>query len=145
MEIKIRRLTKTAKIPTRGSAFAAGYDIYADISQPLHVQPGQIVKIPTGIMMEIPHGYFGAVYARSGLAVREGLRPANCTGIIDEDYRGEWMIILRNDSNEQRTIEPGERVAQLIIQKYYPVEFAETDALSETERGAGGFGSTGRK
>lgn len=145
MKIKIKRITKTAKIPTRGSEYAAGYDLYADLSEPMTVHPGQTVKIRTGLAMEIPHGYFGAVYARSGLAVREGLRPANCTAVIDEDYRGEWIIILRNDSDQDRTVEPGERVAQLVIQKYYPIEFEETDQLSETERGGGGFGSTGRK
>lgn len=145
MKIKIKRITKTAKIPTRGSEYAAGYDLYADLSEPMTVHPGQTVKIRTGLAMEIPHGYFGAVYARSGLAVREGLRPANCTAVIDEDYRGEWIIILRNDSDQDRTVEPGERVAQLVIQKYYPIEFEETDQLSETERGGGGFGSTGCK
>ncbi|MCR4672462.1 MAG: dUTP diphosphatase [Lachnospiraceae bacterium] len=144
MEIRIKKLTDTAKIPTRGSEYAAGYDLYADLQEPVTIMPGKSVGIPTGISMEIPHGYFGAIYARSGIAVREGIRLSNCTAVIDEDYRGEFRIFLYNDSENPRAILPGERIAQLIIQKYETAEFIETDELGGTARGTGGFGSTGR-
>lgn len=101
--------------------------------------------IHTGLSMELPEGYFGAIYARSGLAMKEGLRPGNCVGVVDSDYRGEFMIGLHNDSDVMRVIEPGERIAQMVVMPYLPVEFEETESLSDTQRGTGGFGSTGKK
>jgi dUTP pyrophosphatase len=144
MEIKIKRLTDTATIPTRESSSAAGYDLYADIAEPVTVNPHETVKINTGIAMEIPEGYFGGIAARSGLASKEGLRPANCYGIVDSDYRGPIIVALHNDSEEARVVTPQERIGQIIIQPYLNVSFCEVDELSETERGAGGFGSTGK-
>lgn len=144
MEIKIKRLTATAKIPTRESSSAAGYDLYADIEEPVAVKPHETVKIHTGIAMEIPEGYFGGIAARSGLAAKEGLRPANCYGIVDSDYRGPIIVALHNDSEETRTVVPQERIGQIIIQPYLNVSFCEADELSVTARGEGGFGSTGK-
>ena len=139
--MKIKRLDEKAVIPKRGSASAAGYDIYSieDVSLP----SGETKLIRTGLSMEIPENYFGGVFARSGLAVKEGIRPANCVAVIDADYRGELMVPLHNDSKEERRITVGERIAQLVILPFLPVEFEETDELSETVRGEGGFGSTG--
>lgn len=145
MKIKIKRLTETARIPAAGSDRAAGYDLFADTDGPVTILPGETKMIPTGIAMEIPDGYFGAVFARSGLAVREGLRPANCVGVVDSDYRGEFFIALHNDSETPRKIEPSERIAQLVVIPYLTVSFEETDTLGTTARGAGGFGSTGKK
>lgn len=145
INIKIKKMSETAKLPTRGSAKAAGWDLYADITEPIAVEPHTTAKIFTGLAMEIPEGYFGAVYARSGLATNKGLRPPNCVGVIDSDYRGNIGIALHNDSSETQVIEPQERVAQIVISPYLPVEFEETDELSKTERGDRGFGSTGRK
>ena len=144
MEIRIKKLTQTAQIPMRGSEYAAGYDLYADIQENVCVAPHTSVKIPTGLALEIPEGYFGAVYARSGLACKESLRPANCVGVIDADYRGPVMVVLHNDSEQAREITPGERVAQLVIMPFLPVMFKEVDDLSQTIRGEGGFGSTGK-
>lgn len=140
--MKIKRLDEKAVIPKRGSASAAGYDIYSieDVSLP----SGETKLIRTGLSMEIPENYFGGVFARSGLAVKEGIRPANCVAVIDADYRGELMVPLHNDSKEERRITVGERIAQLVILPFLPVEFEETDELSETDRGEGGFGSTGK-
>lgn len=132
-------------MPTRGSASAAGYDLYADLSEKITIAPGETKMIPTGLSMELPEGYFGAIFARSGLAMKEGLRPGNCVGVVDSDYRGEFMIGLHNDSTVLRTIEPGERIAQMVVMPYLPVEFEETEELTDTQRGAGGFGSTGKK
>lgn len=143
MIINIKRLTKTAILPTRGSASAAGYDLYADIEE-TRIQPGETTKIPIGISVEIPEGYFGGIFARSGLSTKEGLRPANCVGVIDSDYRGPIMVALHNDSNEERVITPQEKIAQLVIMPYLSVTFNEVEELSETVRGAGGFGSTGK-
>jgi dUTP pyrophosphatase len=144
MEIKIKRLTDTATIPTRESSSAAGYDLYADIAEPVTVKPHETAKINTGIAMEIPEGYFGGIAARSGLASKEGLRPANCYGIVDSDYRGQIIVAIHNDSEEARVVTPQERIGQIIIQPYLNVSFCEVDELSETARGAGGFGSTGK-
>ena len=140
--MKIKRLDERAVIPKRGSASAAGYDIYS-IEETI-IPQGETRLIKTGLSMEIPENYFGGVFARSGLAVKEGIRPANCVAVIDSDYRGELMVPLHNDSKEERTITAGERIAQLVILPFLSVEFEETDELSETERGNGGFGSTGR-
>ncbi len=143
MNINIKKLTDTAVIPTRGSSSAAGYDLYADVETTM-IAPGETVKIPTGLAMEIPEGYFGGVFARSGLSTKEGLRPANCVGVIDSDYRGPIMVALHNDSEVERTITPQEKIAQLVVLPYLGVEFTEVSELDETERGAGGFGSTGK-
>ncbi len=144
MKIQIKKLRETAVIPTRGSEYAAGYDLYAVLDAPVTIGAGQTVKIGTGLSIAVPEGYFGAIFARSGLAAKEGLRPANCVGVADSDYRGEYIVALHNDSEAERTVTPGERIAQLVIMPFLSVEFDEADALSETERGAGGFGSTGK-
>ncbi len=144
MEIKIKKLTATAKIPTRESASAAGYDLYADITDEIRVKPHETVKVNTGVAMEIPEGYFGGIAARSGLALKEGLRPANCYGIVDSDYRGPIIVALHNDSEVERVVTPQERIGQIIIQPYLNVTFCEVEDLSETDRGSNGFGSTGK-
>lgn len=145
MKVEIKRLTETAVLPVRGSAQAAGYDLCADLSETLVIAPGETAKVATGLSFALPEGYFGGIYARSGLATKRGLRPANCTGVIDSDYRGPVIVALYNDSKDAQTIEPGERIAQLIVQPYLTVTFEEVETLDETERGAGGFGSTGTR
>lgn len=142
-EIKIKKINKEAKFPTHGSEYSAGYDLYACIPTETIVKPFSTLEVGTGLAMALPEGTFGAIYARSGLATREHLRPANCVGIIDSDYRGEIKIVIHNDSEEIQKITPGERVAQLVLQKYIPMSFQEIDELDETARGEGGFGSTG--
>ena len=137
MKINIKKLTTTAKIPTRGSEYAAGYDLYADITKDLVIEPHETAKIGTGLSIEIPDGYFGAVFARSGLAAK------HCVGVCDSDYRGEYIVALHNDGTQARTINPGDRIAQLVVMPYLAVEFNEVSELSDTKRGAGGFGSTG--
>ena len=132
-------------MPTRGSAFAAGSDLYACTGRgSVTIAPHTTEGIGTGLSIEIPEGYFGAVFARSGLASKQGLRPANCVGVCDSDYRGEYIVMLYNDSDSPRTVLDGDRIAQLVVLPYLTVEFEEAEALSETGRGAGGFGSTGR-
>ncbi len=143
MEISLKKLNASAKIPERGSTAAAGYDLFANIDKAVLIPAGETVMIGTGIAMSIPEGYFGGVYARSGLSAKEGLRPANCTGVIDADYRGEIRVALHNDSAEERTVIPGQKIAQLLIQPFLEVTFSETESLEETKRGEGGFGSTG--
>ena len=145
-QVKIKKLDPNATIPTSGSAFAAGYDLYAclsgdgEVTIPAH----HTVMVPTGIAVALPEGTFGGVFARSGLASREGLRPANCVGVVDSDYRGELKVPMVNLGAEAYTIQPGERVAQLCIAPVYTAVFAQADALEETSRGEGGFGSTGK-
>lgn len=141
--MKIKKLNTDAKVPTRGSEEAAGYDLYSNSD--VEIRPEGTIKVNTGIAMEIPKGYFGAIYARSGLATKEGLRPANCVGVIDSDYRGEIIVALHNDSNIVRVVEKGERIAQIVIMPYLSIEFEEVDNLDETKRGNGGFGSTDKK
>ena len=145
MEIKIKKLYKDATTPSRGSEQAAGYDLYACLGgfEDCKIEPGVTMKIGTGIAAEIPNGYFGAVFARSGLATKRGLRPANCVGVIDSDYRGEIIVALHNDTDTPQKIQAYERIAQLVILPYLNVSFKEVDELSDTERGDGGFGSTG--
>ena len=143
MNINVKRLNQNALIPQRGSACAAGYDLYANIEEEVTIEPFCVAKIGTGISIEIVDGYFGAVFARSGLATKQGLRPANCVGVIDSDYRGEVLVCLYNDSDSVRYIRPNDRIAQLVILPYQAVEFVEVDELSDTQRGEGGFGSTG--
>lgn len=144
MEMKIKRLTDTAKIPERGSVYAAGYDLFADITTPCEILPGETKMIGTGIAIAVPEGYFGGIFARSGLSSKEGLRPANCVGVVDADYRGEVKVALHNDSNVTRQVEPAQKIAQLVVVPFLAVEFDEVDALDDTVRGAGGFGSTGK-
>lgn len=146
MATKIRfiKLTPMAKTPTCGSKYSAGYDLSAAIGDNVMIAPHTTVKISTGLAVELPENTFGAIYARSGIASKEGLRPANCTGVVDSDYRGEIIVALHNDSDVMRMVEPGERIAQLVVQPYVSVEFEEVETLSNTDRGSGGFGSTGK-
>lgn len=146
MEIKIKKLTNTATIPTSGTKYAAGYDLYADITRGSETIPAhKTQKIGTGVAMEIPEGYVGLIFARSGLSTKRGLRPANCVGVIDSDYRGEIIVALHNESEIAQTIHDKDRIAQIVIIPYLSVEFMEVDSLAETERGEGGFGSTEEK
>ena len=144
-KVNIKKIDKNAKIPTYGSSNAAGCDLYALLSENETFKPGETKLIKTGIALEIPEGYVGLLYARSGLASKKGLAPANKVGVIDSDYRGEIMVALHNHSNEERMIEPFERIAQLVIAPYLKVDFIEVDELDETKRGSNGFGSTGSK
>ena len=141
MKIKIKKLDPKAVIPTRGSDAAAGVDLHAPKALVIHPNSNGVVS--TGLAIEIPDGYFGAIFARSGMATRKGLRPANCVGVIDSDYRGEIKVVLHNDSDIIRPVQEGDRVAQLVILPYEPIEFDEVDELNDTDRGIGGFGSTG--
>ena len=141
--INIQLLNDLAKVPTRGSEYAAGYDLYAATDYAIDIAPHSTVKIGTGLSIELESYTFVAIFARSGLSTKKGLRPANCVGVCDSDYRGEYIVALHNDSDKTMTIEPGERIAQLVILPFIPVEFNVVDSLTETERGAGGFGSTG--
>ena len=143
MEINIKLLNKNAKVPTRGSEYAAGYDLYAATDYDIEIAPHSTVKISTGISVELPNGTFGAIFARSGLATKKGLRPANCVGVCDSDYRGEYIVPMHNDTDEVMTIASGERIAQLIVMPFVGIEFNIVDELTETKRGDGGFGSTG--
>jgi dUTP pyrophosphatase len=144
MKINIKKLTDTAILPDRGSAYAAGYDLFADIKEELKIEAHKTAMLPTGLAMEIPEGYFGGIFARSGLASKESLRPANCVGVVDADYRGEVKVALHNDSDDVRIITPCQKIAQLVIVPFLSVEFEEVEALSDTVRGVGGFGSTGK-
>ena len=143
VQLKIKLLNKNATIPTHGSEKAAGYDLYACIDNEIIIEPHTTAMIPTGLAMALPEGYYVAIVARSGLATKQGLRLANCYAVCDEDYRGEYFIPLHNDSNEARTIHSGDRIAQMLLQKYETCEFEQVDELDETQRGTGGFGSTG--
>lgn len=143
-KISVKRLKPNAILPTYGSAEAAGADLYACLSESVEIAPGQTVFIPTGLAMEIPKGYAGLAYARSGLACKKDLAPANKVGVIDSDYRGEFIIALHNHGSQTRVIEHGERIAQLVITPVFTPGFTEVSELSETERGVGGFGSTGK-
>ena len=144
-DINIKKINDKAIIPTYGSEYAAGADMYACLDAAVQIEPGQTVLIHTGIAMELPAGYAGLVYARSGLASKKGLAPANKVGVIDADYRGEIMVALHNHGTQTQSVEPGERVAQLVIAPYITGVFHQVDELSDTVRGDGGFGSTGRK
>lgn len=143
-KIMIKKLNDLAIIPKRGSDDAAGVDLHACITEPIYISPHETVKIGTGLAIELPKDTFGAIVARSGLATKEGLAPANKIGIVDSDYRGEYIVALHNHSNMSRMINPGERIAQLVVIPYIPIEFKEVDKLSDTERGDSGFGSTGK-
>jgi len=143
--VNIKKLKPNAAIPTYGSAYAAGADLYACVDSAVIVEAGKTVMVPTGLAMELPIGYAGLIYARSGLASKKGLAPANKVGVVDSDYRGEVMVALHNHSSSDATVEPGERIAQLVITPYIQGIFSEVSELDSTERGAGGFGSTGTK
>lgn len=143
MEIKIKKLSSTASVPFRGSDEAAGYDLFADITEPTEILPHETKMISTGIAVAIPQGYFGGIFARSGLAAKESLRPANCTGVVDSDYRGPVKVALHNDGETARTVMPQEKIAQLVVIPYLSVSFTEVEELDDTLRGQGGFGSTG--
>ncbi|MCM1083358.1 MAG: dUTP diphosphatase [Clostridium sp.] len=145
MNVNVKKLNDNATIPTYGSELAAGADLYACIDAPLTIEAGATYLVPTGLAMEIPVGYAGLIYARSGLASKKGLAPANKVGVIDADYRGEIMVALHNHSKEAAVIEPKERIAQLVITPYIAAAFHTVEALEETTRGANGFGSTGNK
>ena len=142
-KVKIKFFSDKAKMPVYGTKYSAGHDLYSICDEPIRIAPHETLKLRTGIAMEIPEGYAGFLYARSGMATKRGLRPANCTGVIDSDYRGEIMVAVHNDTDQLQTIEPGERIAQLVIAPYLKVEFENVDCLEDTERGNGGFGSTG--
>ena len=143
MKIDVVRLHENAILPTRGSSGAAAFDLYACLESDIAIAPGYSRLIRTGFSFAIPEGYFGGLYARSGLSVKHGMRPSNCVGVIDEDYRGEVQVSLYNDGQQQFVLRHGERIAQLIIQKYEDIELVEVDELPQTIRGSGGFGSTG--
>ena len=143
MVIDIKKLNDKAIIPTQGHKGDAGFDLYACIDEPVTIHVGETVKIPTGVSIAIPDGYFGAIFARSGLATKQGLRPANCVGVCDAPYRGEYIVAIHNDSLEDRVINPQDRIAQLIVMPFLSVEFNIVEELSDTDRGTGGFGSTG--
>ena len=158
INIKIKRLTETAKIPTKNFDSDAAFDLYADIQETfvpfgktseesekgIKILPGQTVKIGTGVAMEIPEWYWGAIYARSGLATKQGLRPANATGVIDSHYRGEIIVPLHNDSNEVQIVRHGDRIAQFMLAPVIETAFEEVSELSDSDRGDGGFGSSGK-
>ena len=139
----IQKLKENATIPTQGSKYAAGYDLYACLDEDITIVPGEVRKIGTGIAITPPEGTFGAIYARSGLATKSGLRPANCVGVADYDYTGEYIVPLRNDDNVPHLIKNGDRIAQLVFAPYLAIEFEEVNELKPTKRGSGGFGSTG--
>lgn len=158
INVKIKRLSETAKIPTKAHESDAAFDIYADIQDTfvpfgksidesekgIKVMPGQTVKVHTGFSTEIPIGYWGAIYARSGLATKQGLRPANCVAVIDAEYRGEWLIPLHNDSSDVQIIHHGDRIAQFMLAPVIETSFEEVSELSDSDRGEGGFGSSGK-
>ena len=146
MKVHIKKLYPDAQIPTRGSEKAAAYDVYAYLKDGISeafIHPHTTSKIGTGIALAPPENFFVGVYARSGLSTKEGLRPANCVGVCDEDYRGEYIVALHNDSDVVRSVKHGDRIGQIILQPRYAMDFEEVEELDETNRGAGGFGSTG--
>ncbi len=143
-KVAVKKLRPGAKMPTFGSREAAGADLYACLEEPVTIEPGKTVFLPTGLSMALPKGYVGLVYARSGLACKQGLAPANKVGVIDSDYRGEFMIALHNHSTEARVVEHGDRIAQLVVTPVIQPDYFEADTLDDTPRGTGGFGSTGK-
>lgn len=144
-EISVKKLDERAILPTYGSEFAAGADLYAVADEELVFAPGETKFVKTGLAMEIPEGYAGLIYARSGLACKRGLAPANKVGVVDSDYRGEVMVALHNHSAVEQRVAPGERIAQLVVTPFLKATFVQAEELQETVRGEGGFGSTGRK
>ena len=145
LTVRFQKLDDRAVAPAYGSASAAGADLYAIADAPIAIASGETVLVHTGLAVEIPEGFVGLVCARSGLATKQGLAPANKVGVIDADYRGEVMVALHNHSGESRTIDHGERIAQLVLVPYLTAAYQPADSLTDTERGAGGFGSTGSK
>lgn len=145
MKVKIKKLSENAALPAYGSEFAAGADLYALAGEDIKIRPGETVMIHTGIAAQIPKGFGGFIFARSGLAAKRGLAPANKVGVVDSDYRGEIMVSLYNQSDAEQIVEGGERIAQLVIMPYAAAEFIACDELSDTARADGGFGSTGTK
>ena len=145
MKLCFKKLDPRATIPTYGSDLAAGADLRAVLDAPITIKPNESVLIHTGIAVAIPAGYVGLVYARSGIACKRGLAPSNKVGVIDADYRGEIMVSLHNHGTTEQTIDPDERIAQMVIAPFIHCEYEETDNLDDTERGTGGFGSTGRQ
>ncbi len=145
MKVRIKKLNEKAKIPTYGTDFSAGADLYNMEGNDITVNPHETVMIKLGFAIEIPDGYAGLVFARSGLASKRGIAPANKVGVVDSDYRGECMVALHNHTETAVNIDGGERIAQLVIVPFLKAEFLEADELSETERAGGGFGSTGTK
>ena len=143
VNIKVKRLNNLAQLPTRGSDYAAGYDLYAATNSTLVIDPHSTRPIGTGLAFEIPEGTFAAIFARSGIATNRHLRPANCVGVCDSDYRGEYIVAIHNDSSHPEMILPGERIAQMVLLPFIEMNFEEVDELSDTDRGSGGFGSTG--
>ena len=144
MNVSVKKLRSGAVLPTYGSAEAAGADLYACLEEAVTIQPGETKFIPTGLAMELPRGYVGLVYARSGLACKRGLAPANKVGVIDSDYRGEFMVALYNHGDQDQTIASGERIAQLVVTPVLTPVYEESETLSDSGRGSGGFGSTGK-
>ena len=143
-QIRVKKLNDNAILPTYGSLEAAGADLYACLEEAIVIAPGESKFVPTGLAMEIPRGYAGLIYARSGLACKRGLAPANKVGVVDSDYRGEFMVVLYNHGNVPQEIAHGERIAQLVITPVFTPGFTEVVELSDTDRSAGGFGSTGK-
>ena len=142
--IKVKKLRDRAILPTYGTPFSAGADLYACLEEPITIEPGETKKIPTGIAMELPIGTAGLIYARSSLGTKKGLAPANKVGVVDSDYRGEFLIFLHNHGSEPQTISHGDRVAQVVVTPVFTPGFVEAEELSDTLRGEGGFGSTGK-
>ena len=142
--IKVKKLREGAHLPTYGTEFSAGADLYACLEEAVTIEPGQTKKIPTGLAMELPNGTAGLIYARSSLGTKRGLAPANKVGVVDSDYRGEFMIFLHNHGSEPQTITHGDRIAQLLVTPVFTPGFVEAQELTDTDRGAGGFGSTGK-
>lgn len=142
--IKVKKLREGAHLPTYGTEFSAGADLYACLEESVTIEPGQTKKIPTGLAMELPNGTAGLIYARSSLGTKRGLAPANKVGVVDSDYRGEFMIFLHNHGSEPQTIAHGDRIAQLLVTPVFTPGFVEAQELTDTDRGAGGFGSTGK-
>lgn len=145
MQVRIKKLDSRAKIPTYGTDYSAGADLYNMEGNDITVKPHETAMVHLGFAIEIPEGYMGLVFARSGLASKRGVAPANKVGVVDSDYRGECMVALHNHSDAEVTVEGGERIAQLVITPFLKASFIEADQLTETERGGGGFGSTGKK
>ena len=145
MKVRLKKLDERAAVPTYGSEFSAGADLYACLAEDMIIAAGETVLVHTGIAMEIPEGYVGLIYARSGLATKRGLAPANKVGVIDSDYRGEIMVALHNHGSIPQTIGHGERIAQMVIAPFLKADYEIAEELEDTVRGAGGFGSTGTK
>ena len=143
-KVAVKKLREGAVLPTFGSNEAAGADLYACLEQDVTIAPGETVFVPTGLAMELPRGYAGLIYARSGLACKRGLAPANKVGVVDSDYRGEFIVALHNHGSQPQTISHGERIAQLVVTPVLIPEYIEVETLSDTQRGTGGFGFTGR-